>query len=315
MPFRGEDWVAKNLFRAGEVKLTGDKVMISSPEGFPQLEVAEEPEEVVEEYTGPTADDLRREAELFKEQWEAEKEAMISAAKTEAEQIIKDAERLAFEEVQKKNDEAQEAKDRAEAEAQTIVENAKSEAAQIVSDAQSQAADITKKARDEGYEQGHEDGFQSGRAEVERLIGEFHQVLSRAIARRNQIIEESESQIIQLVLQMAKKVIKVISENQRNVVINNVVQGLRKLQEKSDVIVRVNLKDVKLTTDHAQDILRMAENASNLTVVEDSSVDPGGAIIETDFGEIDARIASQLREIEDRILELTPIHPTGPPSK
>ncbi|HKK47655.1 MAG TPA: flagellar assembly protein FliH, partial [Alkalispirochaeta sp.] len=29
-----------------------------------------------------------------------------------------------------------------------------------------------------------------------------------------------------------------------------------------------------------------------------------------DFGEIDARIASQLREIEDRILELTPIKTT-----
>jgi flagellar assembly protein FliH len=41
--------------------------------------------------------------------------------------------------------------------------------------------------------------------------------------------------------------------------------------------------------------------------MEDSTVDRGGCIIETDFGEIDARIAAQLREIEDRILELAPI--------
>ena len=45
------------------------------------------------------------------------------------------------------------------------------------------------------------------------------------------IIEESETQVINLVLLIAKKVIKVISENQKNVVINNVVQALRKLQE------------------------------------------------------------------------------------
>jgi flagellar assembly protein FliH len=102
-------------------------------------------------------------------------------------------------------------------------------------------------------------------------------------------------------------VIKVLSENQQNVVINNVVQALRKLQEKSDVVVRVNLKDVKLTTEHAEDMLRMVENVENITVVEDVSVDAGGAIIETDFGEIDARISSQLREIEDRIVELSPI--------
>ncbi|MFW5806248.1 MAG: F0F1 ATP synthase subunit delta, partial [Spirochaetota bacterium] len=121
------------------------------------------------------------------------------------------------------------------------------------------------------------------------------------------IIEESESQIIHLVLEIAKKVVKVISENQRNVVVNNVVQALRKLKQKSDVIIRVNFQDVKMVSSHTEQITSMVERAGNITVAEDSSVDPGGAIIETDFGQIDARISSQLREIEDRIVELAPI--------
>jgi flagellar assembly protein FliH len=132
-------------------------------------------------------------------------------------------------------------------------------------------------------------------------------VLSKAIERRNEIIQESENQVVALVLAIAKKVIKVISENQKNVVINNIVQSLQKLQQKSDVIVRVNLADLEIATKHKQDILKMAERVQTITIAEDSTVDPGGAIIETDFGEIDARIASQLREIEDRILELSPI--------
>jgi flagellar assembly protein FliH len=41
--------------------------------------------------------------------------------------------------------------------------------------------------------------------------------------------------------------------------------------------------------------------------VEDTSVDEGGCVIETDFGEIDARIASQLAELEAKILEISPI--------
>jgi flagellar assembly protein FliH len=41
--------------------------------------------------------------------------------------------------------------------------------------------------------------------------------------------------------------------------------------------------------------------------VEDSSVDRGGCIVETDFGAIDARISSQLTELEQRILEISPI--------
>jgi flagellar assembly protein FliH len=109
------------------------------------------------------------------------------------------------------------------------------------------------------------------------------------------------------VLEIAKKVVKVISENQKNVVVNNVVQALQKLKQKSDVVIRVNFQDLKMVSSHTEEITRMVERAGNITVAEDSTVDVGGAIIETDFGQIDARISSQLREIEDRIVELAPI--------
>jgi flagellar assembly protein FliH len=55
----------------------------------------------------------------------------------------------------------------------------------------------------------------------------------------------------------------------------------------------------------------MVENVKSVTVLEDSSVDRGGCIIETDFGQIDARISSQLHEIEEKIVELAPIRSKG----
>jgi flagellar assembly protein FliH len=51
----------------------------------------------------------------------------------------------------------------------------------------------------------------------------------------------------------------------------------------------------------------MMEGVKGIQVQEDSTVDSGGCIIETDFGEIDARISSQLAELEARILEISPI--------
>jgi flagellar assembly protein FliH len=44
-------------------------------------------------------------------------------------------------------------------------------------------------------------------------------------------------------------------------------------------------------------------------------VESGGCIIETDFGEIDARISSQLAELENKIRDITPIvaKPKAPP--
>jgi flagellar assembly protein FliH len=86
-----------------------------------------------------------------------------------------------------------------------------------------------------------------------------------------------------------------------------VIQSLRKLKSRGDVVIRVNLADLELTTQHTQDFLKSVENVKSITVLEDSTVDKGGCVIETDFGEIDARISSQLQEIEERILELAPI--------
>ena len=53
--------------------------------------------------------------------------------------------------------------------------------------------------------------------------------------------------------------------------------------------------------------MRQIENVEGVTVLEDSSVDKGGCIVETDFGAIDARIASQLGELESKVLEISPV--------
>jgi flagellar assembly protein FliH len=170
---------------------------------------------------------------------------------------------------------------------------------------------IQKEARDTGNAEGREQGYQEGRAEVQRLTDNLQRIITAAIERRNLIIEESETQVINLVLLIAKKVIKVISENQKNVVINNVVQALRKLKSRGEVVIRVNLADLELTSAHIADFMKMVENVKAITVLEDSSVDRGGCILETDFGQIDARVSSQLSEIEERILELAPIRAKG----
>ena len=77
------------------------------------------------------------------------------------------------------------------------------------------------------------------------------------------------------------------------------------------MIVRVNIADLQLTTEHAKDFIEAAETAKKLSIVEDSSVDRGGCVIETDFGEIDARIQSQLHELEEKILDISPIKARG----
>ena len=298
--------MAKNIFRDFEVKKVSDDLVLTLAKTF-EPETAPEIVEAAPIPEGPTLEDLKNEAEEFKRQWEIEKENLIADAHREAETIIENAKKAAFEEAKRQLDSSQVDAQKARTQAQEIVNEAEKKAADIIDKAEQSEAATQKKAFTEGFDAGREAGYKEGKAEVSRLIERLHTMLERTMDKRQQILAETEQQIVDLVLLMTRKVVKVISENQRNVVTSNIIHALRKVKGRADVILRVNLADVGLTTEHTKDFLAAAENIKNITVVEDLSVDAGGCIIETDFGSVDARIASQLHELEQRILDISPI--------
>jgi flagellar assembly protein FliH len=305
--------LAKAVYRPEELALLDNKVVLDPPTAFPELQhltpVEEEVEEIPEvaEYEGPTADDLRREAEAFRTQWEAEKANMIAAAKAEAAAIRKEAEEAARRELKQKTGEAQSVTQQAQDEAEKIIAGADSNAKRIEDEARAASEIRLKEAEEAGRQAGHETGYAEGKAEVERLIARTKVMLERAQEKRAEILAESEQEIIDLVLLIARKIIKVITENQKTVIISNVVEALRKVRDKGNVTIRVNMTDVELTTEHTKEFIQLVEGSRSIQIAEDSTVDQGGCIIETDFGEIDARIASQLAELESKILEISPI--------
>jgi flagellar assembly protein FliH len=313
--------VAKAVFRPGEITTNGPQIVLPSPTSFAELAHLAPKEEVVEVvrpqevYTGPSVEDLQREAETFKAQWALEREALINGTREEAERILADARERVEREAEQKAKEGEEIRQTAEAEAQTIIGEAQEKLRQLEEESRLALEQEKKEALDAGRNAGREEGYAQGQAEVERLIQRTQTVLERAQDKRGEILVETEQEIVDLVLLLTRKVVKAITESQRTVILQNVVQALRKVKSRGNVIIRVNMADLKLTTEHTKNFIHMMEGTKNIQVVEDSTVDPGGCIIETDFGEIDARIASQLAELEAKIMEVSPIRtkPKAPP--
>lgn len=297
--------MAKTVFRQNEIKTKEEKFELKLLHDY--APVVEEIAEEIPEYAGPTADDLRREAEAYKKNFEIEKQNMLSKAHEEADQIVKKAEDAAFAEVKRQSDQAQVIKTQADAMAANIKKEAEAQAAKIVAEAEAERDRIVAEAKKEGYDAGYEDGYVNGTKESERLIDRLHNVLDAVMKRREEILNETEYQIVELVVLMARKVVKIISENQKTVIMNNVLQALKKVKGRGDVTIRVNLVDAKLTSDHINDFISRVEAVKGITVVEDTTIEKGGCIVETDFGAIDARISSQLAELEQKIIEISPI--------
>lgn len=297
--------MGKTVFRPGEAKVVDEKVMLPLYKDYSPI--VEEPEIAEEVYEGPTADDLRREAEAFKASWEIEKNQMIAQAQSQADEILKKAEDAAFAEVKRQTDAAAVIKADAELQAEKIIQDAKNQADSILQDAQSQKENIEADSYQKGFEKGEAEGFEKGEAEVNRLTDRMRKILEAVMNRREEILQDTESQIVELVILMARKVIKILSENQKNVVMANTLAALKKVKTRGKVLLRVNIEDLKLTSEHVKEFIEHVENIEAITVLEDSSVEKGGVIVETDFGAIDARISSQLTELENKILEISPL--------
>lgn len=297
--------MVKTVFRSNEIKNKEEKFQLRLLHDY--APVVEEVIEEVPEYEGPTADDLRREAEEYKKQFEIEKQGMLDDAQRKADEIVKKAEDAAFAEVKRQTDQAQVIKTQAETEVAKIKAEAQAEAERIIAEAQAERDKIINESKKQGYDTGYEAGYQDGQKEAERLVERMHSILDNVMKRREEILSETEYQIVELVVLMARKVVKIISENQKTVIMNNVLQALKKVKGRGDVTIRVNLADAKLTTEHIQDFIDRVEAVKGITVVEDTTVEKGGCIVETDFGAIDARISSQLTELEQKIMEISPV--------
>ncbi|MDR1031152.1 MAG: flagellar assembly protein FliH [Treponema sp.] len=306
--------MSRAVFRSNEIIVNDTKLLIEPPivvvEALPQEDADVDTLEL-EAYDGPTIEDIRREAELFKSQWIAERDTMILSAKVEAERIIKDAQEAAAQEIQRGTEQAQALQKDAKISAERMLAEGRRRSQDMETASKSAIETRGKEAEEEGLRLGREAGFKEGKVEVDRLIQRTQTVLERAQDKRAAILTETEQQIVDLVLLISRKVVKLISEQTQEVVIANVKESLRKVKGRGDVIIRVNIADLQLSTEHIKDFIQTLEGGQHIQVQEDSSVDRGGCIIETEFGDIDARISSQLAELETKILEMTPVKTTG----
>jgi len=284
-----------------------NRPVIIEPPTFEKQEEQLEEEERREEIRGPSEEELKKIIEEKKREAEEEAEKILNKAREEEKKIREEADSYAFVKVKKINEEFDTRMKEAEFKAKVIIDEATQKANTIISDAQKEAEKIVKEAYSQGFEKGREEGYNAGKEEVNRLIGVMHKVVGELIKKRESILEETEQQLVDLVLLIVKKVVKVITENQKRVIYDNILAALNKLRIRSEVTIRVNPEDVYTVTKYKKDFMEAVEGMENIRILEDPNVDKGGCIVTSEFGSVDARISTQLAEIEDQIKKLSPL--------
>ncbi len=304
--------MARKIFKASEVKIIGSKVLIAPPHiksaKVEEAEAVEEVEEILEPQMGEEIEEVEIPlVEIEKEKLLEEARKIKEEAEAQAKKIKEEAEEEAFKVLQKKSVEARKMKEDARDEVKKLLEEAEKKAGEKENEIKQQVDSLIQEARTKAFNEGREDGYKTGEEEVKRLIDRLHVIINSAIDKKKRIIENTEEQLIDLILLISRKVIKVISETEKNVVVENVKEALKKLGKETEITIRVNMKDLGLTTKNKREFISLVEALEHVKVEEDDRVGPGGCIIETAFGDVDARIQTQLQVVEEKIRELVPI--------
>jgi flagellar assembly protein FliH len=152
------------------------------------------------------------------------------------------------------------------------------------------------------YERGISDGITQGKTlqkdeSLHILEAMSHMMIDLAELKKN-ILKNAEKEIVQLTLCVAEKVLHHEVATNRDVIRNMLKEAIKKIIDRENMKIRVHPQDFQYMVTIKSDFLQTFDGVKNIVFEEDDSIQRGGAIIETMFGEVDARLDQQFSEIK-----------------
>lgn len=123
---------------------------------------------------------------------------------------------------------------------------------------------------------------------------------------KGQLQKNTEMALVKLAYEIARKVIHREVKTSPDIVQYLAREVLRRAENATQVTLLCNARDLAALQNNAELIFWLEEHKKQFSFRPDSRVGRGGCVLETEHGMIDARIESQLAEIEHEIFDISP---------
>lgn len=150
---------------------------------------------------------------------------------------------------------------------------------------------LVEKECEELKKQAKEEGFNEGLSEFNKHLLQFEKELRK-------IRHEMQKSILPIALKAAKKIVSKELELHPDTIVDIVLQALAPVKQNHRIKIYVNKADKDTLESEKPRIKEAFESLQSLSIQERSDVNPGGCIIETESGIINASIENQWRALE-----------------
>jgi flagellar assembly protein FliH len=171
--------------------------------------------------------------------------------------------------------------------------------AEAVAQAAAQAEGIRELARSQGYAEGRVAGHDDGLAEVSSAALALGEALRGVEALHRDVATAVERDAIELALALADKILSGALQAEPGLVIEVVQGALRRIVDRRRITVLVNPSDLETVLSAVGELQAQGNGVELCDVQADSRVQPGGAIVRTAEGEVDASVQTQLERARE----------------
>ena len=180
---------------------------------------------------------------------------------------------------------------------ESLLSEAQSHVEMMLNQAQIQVATLQKEAQEAGWEAGYSKAHWVVANEMEEAITTLYGIIKSAIEARTQFLYDAQTELSQLAVAIARKIINKELSINPGVITDIVAQTIETVGIQGACHIRVNPKDYELLRPHWDAVALLQQPEQTWELIADERLGAGDCVIETGGGTIDARIETQLEQI------------------
>lgn len=223
----------------------------------------------------------------------------ISEARERLNELEQEIEQKRNQAETEKNQILEETRQKAESEAQSIKEKAQQEAQELVEEKEAEV----QQARDEGYEEGFQEGKDEAHQETISIIENAHSILDEAKRERDAFVESNIDEFIRLATKLAKQVVHDYVEMDNSVVRRVLRSALDEIEDALSITIVMHPDDLTAVKDVVSEYEEENPSLEEIKLTDDSKMKRGGCRIRTNYGDIEAELDTQLEHLSQSLLE------------
>ncbi|HSH00502.1 MAG TPA: FliH/SctL family protein [candidate division Zixibacteria bacterium] len=152
-----------------------------------------------------------------------------------------------------------------------------------------------------GRSAGEASGLERGRGEARQALDAFEGAVCDAVQQRETLLRDAESNIIELILKIARKLTFDAVRLDPDITAQIVRGAIESLVDKREIAVQVHPDHLPQLEQVMDEFESLSTEIRKISLQPDARVGHGGCFIRTPSGDIDARLESQFQIIEETV--------------